>query len=109
MEADHRSVSSEEPPASKAPSLEEPAVAPNELAQLAGLLRRAVASIDAEARERLEAAWVAFTSAVKQPHQDASRVAARLARLRSEIDRIMSGQLPSGSGGGDDPAAGSDR
>ena len=48
--------------------------------------------IDAEARERLEAAWVALTSAVKQPQQDAARIRARVARLRGEIERALSGR-----------------
>lgn len=108
MEANHRSVTSDQPPTGHE-SLPEPSVAPNELAQLAALLRRAVVSIDAEARERLEAAWVAFTSALKQPQQDASRIAARLARLRGEIDRILSGQNPSGGGTGEDVSDSSDR
>jgi len=98
MEANHRSVTGAEPPAADEGSLPgDPSVGAKELAQLAARLRRAVATIDAEARERLDAAWVALTSALKQPQHDAARIAARLSRLRGEVDRILAGQLP-GSG-----------
>lgn len=105
----HVDVSSDDLKVDKGPSVNEPGVAPHDLAQVAALLRRAVTSIDTEARERLEAAWVAFTSAIKQPHHDASRVAARLNRLRGEIDRILSGQSAGGGGDSEDSNAGSDR
>ena len=95
MEADHRRVTGAEPPDADDPAVPgDPVVGAKELAQLAALLRRAVATIDTEARERLEAAWVALTSALKQPQHDAARIAARLTRLRGEVDRIIAGQLP---------------
>lgn len=102
MEAHHRSVTKAEPTDSgeTRPSAEA-VVGAKELAQLAALLRRAVVTIDAEARERLEAAWVALTSALKQPQHDAARIAARLTRLRGEIDRIIAGQLPGGGSDGE--------
>lgn len=92
MEAHNGRVTPAEPKPKAAPTADEPTVAPNELAQLAAQLRRAVASIDTEARERLESAWVALTSAIKQPQHDAGRITARLARLRGEIDRVIAGQ-----------------
>lgn len=66
-----------------------PAHGETDLAHLALLVRRAVATIDSEARERLEAAWVALTSAIKQPKQDAAKIKARVARLRGEIERAL--------------------
>lgn len=93
MEAHHGSVTpTQSDAASESPRSDEPAVAAKELAHLAALLRRAVTNIDAEARERLEGAWVALTSALKQPKHDASRIATRLARLRGEVDRIIAGE-----------------
>ena len=77
-----------------------------ELAHLAHLIRRAVATIDAETRERLEAAWVALTSAIKQPQQDAARVKARLARLRGEIERALGAREAESTAGTDGGADG---
>lgn len=105
MEAHDSRVTQLEPPDSGENSQAEgPAVAAKDLVQLAELLRRAVASIDAEARERLEAAWVALTSALKQPQQDAARITARLRRLRGEIDRILAGQQSGTTGDDGAPA-----
>lgn len=57
-----------------------------DLARLAAVLRRVMPRVDEASRERLEAAWVSLTSAVKQPHADADRLRRRLRRLRSELD-----------------------
>lgn len=57
-----------------------------DLARIASSLRRVMPRVDEASRERLEAAWVSLTNAVKQPHVDADRLRRRLRRLRSELD-----------------------
>ncbi len=57
-----------------------------DLRRLAATLRGVMPKVDDEARERLEAAWVAVTNALKQPHVDTVRLRRRFARLRDELD-----------------------
>jgi hypothetical protein len=58
-----------------------------DLARLAATLRGVIPRVDEEARERLEAAWVSLTNAMKQPKADAARLSRRVRRLREELDQ----------------------
>lgn len=66
-----------------------------DLVRIAATLRRVMPRVDEEARERLEAAWVALVNAVKQPKSDAAMLMRRFRRLRDELDDLV--------GRGDDP------
>lgn len=59
-----------------------------DLAKLAAALRRVIPRVDDASRERLEAAWVAVTNAMKQPRVDSVRLRKRLQRLRAELDGL---------------------
>lgn len=69
-----------------------------DLVRIAATLRGVMPKVDEEARERLEAAWVALVNAVKQPKSDAAMLMRRFRRLRDELDSLV--------GRGEDPPDG---